>query len=293
MPTIQQHDQQWTILAILQWTTTYFQQKGIDPPRLTAEVLLAHTLNKDRMYLYVHYDQPLQQDERERFKTLIKQRIQGTPTQYLTGKQEFWSLEFQVAPGVLIPRPETEHLVETAITVSAQFSQPRIVDIGTGSGAIAISLKKEIPHATVYAGDISDIALAIARQNAHLLLHDETEVSFHQGDLLQPFDGMSFDLIVSNPPYISAAEYAMLAREVRDYEPKLALHAGEEGLDAYRRLIAEAHSYLNPDGYVLVEIGYRQKEAVVDIFKAHGFRIKDIIKDYAGIERVVIAQRSI
>lgn len=215
--------------------------------------------------------------------------MQGTPTQYLTSKQEFWSLEFQVAPGVLIPRPETEHLVEAAIAVAAQFPQPAIVDVGTGSGNVAISLKKEIPHAEVYASDISEAALEIAKHNAGNLLNGESKIIFRHGDLLQPFSGSTFDLIISNPPYISAAEYEALSCEIREHEPKLALYAGEEGLDVYRKLIPQAQSYLNSHGYVLVEIGYGQKDAVVGIFEEHGFAIQDVIKDYAGIARVVVA----
>jgi release factor glutamine methyltransferase len=285
-----QDQTQWTILAILQWTTNYFQEKGVQNPRLTAEVLLAYALQKDRMDLYIHHDQPLEAAERSHFKTLIKQRVQGTPAQYLTGKQEFWSLEFQVAPGVLIPRPETEHLIEATLNLSNQFPNPTIVDIGTGSGIIAISLKKELPDAEVYASDISDVALTIAKRNASHLLNGKNPIIFRQGDLLQPFSGTTFDLIVSNPPYCSAVEYSTLAREVRDHEPKIALYAGEEGLDVYQRLIAETHSYLKPDGYVLVEIGYGQKDAVVAIFQKHGFMINTVIKDYAGIDRVVVAQ---
>jgi release factor glutamine methyltransferase len=207
----------------------------------------------------------------------------------LTGKQEFWSLEFQVTPGVLIPRPETEHLVEAAINLSSQFPQPTIVDVGVGSGNIAISLKKEIPHAEVYASDISDAALEIARRNARQLLNGKNSVIFRQGDLFQPFSGITFDLIVSNPPYVSATEYESLSCEIREHEPKLALYAGEEGLDVYRRFIPEACSSLNPHGYVLIEIGYGQKDAVIAIFQEHGFTIYDVIKDYARIDRVVVA----
>jgi release factor glutamine methyltransferase len=289
MQTIQQNNRPWTILEILQWTTNYFREKEIQSPRLTAEVLLAHTLHQDRMSLYVHHDQPLEAEERSRFKALVKQRVQGTPTQYLTSKQEFWSLEFQVTPDVLIPRPETEHLVEAAINVAAQFPQPAIVDVGTGSGNVAISLKKEIPHAEVYASDISEAALEIARRNAGNLLNGEDRIILRHGDLLQPFSGSTFDLIISNPPYVSAAEYETLSGEIREHEPKLALYAGEEGLDVYRKLIPQAQSYLNPHGYVLVEIGYGQKDAVVGIFEEHEFAILDIIKDYAGIDRVVVA----
>ena len=282
---------QWTILTILQWTTDYFREKQIPSPRLTAEVLLAHMLQTDRMYLYVHHDQPLETEERNRFKVLIKQRIQGVPTQYLVGKQEFWSLEFQVAPGVLIPRPETEHLVEAAINLASQFPQPTIVDIGTGSGIIAISLKKELPQASIHASEISETALTIARQNADLLLYGTNNIIFHQGDLFAPLAGMAFDLIVSNPPYISAVEYASISHEVKEHEPKEALYAGEDGLDIYRRLIPQAMSHLTPKGYVLVEIGYGQKKAVVELFEEHGLTIHKIVKDYAGIDRVVIACR--
>lgn len=283
---------QWTILEILRWTTEFFREKQIDNPRLTAEVLLAHTLQKDRMYLYVHFDQPLHADERAGFRGLIKQRVQGIPTQYLVGKQEFWSLNFKVTPDVLIPRPETEHLVESAIKLSKEFPNPAIVDIGTGSGIIAISLKKELPHATIHASDLSERALAIAKQNAAALLDGDNVITFHHGDLFAPLSGLTFDLIVSNPPYITANDYAGLAREVKDHEPKLALYAGEKGLDVYRRLISDAVIHLNPGGYMLVEIGYGQKEDVTAIFLESGFDIHEVIPDYAGIDRVVVAFRN-
>ncbi len=281
---------QWTILDILRWTTDYFREKTIDNPRLTAEVLLAHSLQKDRMYLYVHFDQPLYEDERAAFRALVKQRVQGIPTQYLVGTQEFWSLEFKVTPDVLIPRPETEHLVEAAIKLAQDFPNPNIVDIGTGSGIIAISLKKELPQATIHAGDLSERAVTIAQHNAATLLDGDNPITFHHGDLFTPLYGYKFDLIVSNPPYIAAADYAGLAREVKDHEPRLALHAGEHGLDVYQRLIADAKNYLNPGGYVVVEIGYGQKNDVVGIFEQNGFAIHEVIPDYAGIERVVVAK---
>lgn len=289
----QQQEKQWTVLEILQWTTTYFQEKGVQSPRLTAEVLLAHTLQQDRLYLYVHYDQPLEPEERKRFKTLLLHRTQGVPTQYLTGVQEFWSLGFRVTPAVLIPRPETEHLVETTLELARPMPKPSILDLGTGSGIIAISLKREMPQANLYASDVSDAALLIARENASSLLPDGRQVTFCQGDLFAPFPEMSFDLIVSNPPYISESDYAALASEVRDHEPKLALYAGKDGLDIYRRLIAEAHSYLTPQGYILVEIGYGQKDAVAQIFEQQHFHVERIVKDYAGIERVIAARPSL
>ena len=286
----QHQERQWTILDVLQWTTTYFQEKGVQSPRLTAEVLLAHTLQQDRMYLYVHYDQPLEPEERRQFKTLILQRVQGMPTQYLTGVQEFWSLGFRVTPAVLIPRPETEHLVETTLELARAMSEPFILDLGTGSGIIAISLKRELPRAKMYASDVSETALTIARENALSLLPDGQQVIFGQGDLFAPFPEMRFDLIVSNPPYISEPDYAALACEVRDHEPKLALYAGKDGLDLYRRLIAGAAAHLNPHGVIVVEIGYGQKDGVVQIFEQHHFRIERIVKDYAGIARVIAAR---
>lgn len=243
------------------------------------------------MYLYTHFDQPLQQEERDQYKALIRQRVDGEPTQYLTGVQEFWSMDFKVTPAVLVPRPETEHLVEASLTRAKQTAQPKILDIGTGSGAIAICLKHELPEADVFAGDISEDALKVAEHNANTLLHDGKNVSFRQGDLFTPFSGMRFDLIVSNPPYISTEEYNALEINVKDHEPESALHAGEDGLDVYRRLIAGAPDYLNPGGHVLVEIGYGQKDAVVGLFETQGFSIEEIINDYAGIERVIVAGR--
>jgi release factor glutamine methyltransferase len=193
---------------------------------------------------------------------------------------------------VLIPRPETEHLVESAIKLSKEFPNPAIVDIGTGSGIIAISLKKELPHATIHASDLSERALAIAKQNAAALLDGDNAITFHHGDLFAPLSDLTFDLIVSNPPYITANDYDGLAREVKDHEPKLALYAGEKGLDVYRRLITDAFIHLNPGGYMLVEIGYGQKEDVTAIFLESGFDIHEVIPDYAGIDRVVVAFRN-
>ena len=285
-------DKLWTILEILQWTIAFFKEKQIEPPRLTAEVLLAHVLQQDRLHLYVHFDQPLTPTERDAFKRLIRERVQGTPTQYLTGRQEFWSLEFQVAPGVLIPRPETEHLVEAAAARAKSLASPAILDIGTGSGAIAISLRKELPQAAISASDISGDALTIARRNAERIFPDGHRITFAQGDLFAPFSGQMFDLIVSNPPYISANDYAALAREIREHEPRIALLAGEDGLDAYRRLIAAAEEFLRPGGAVIVEIGQGQSAAVIQLFEQRHFMIDQVIKDYAGIERVIIGAKS-
>ena len=290
MPT-NEPERLWTILEILQWTIGFFKEKQIEPARLTAEVLLAHVLKKDRLHLYVNHDQPLTPAEREAFKALIRLRVQGTPTQYLTGRQEFWSMEFAVAPGVLIPRPETEHLVEAAIERAKPLEHPEIVDIGTGSGAIAISLQKELPQAAISASDISETALNIARRNAETLFPNEPRIAFVQGDLFAPFAGQSFDVIVSNPPYLSAQEYAELAQEIREYEPLTAIWGGEDGLDAYRRLIAEVGNYLRPSGYLILEIGNTQAEAVTRLCQESGLAVEQVIKDYAGLDRVVVARR--
>ena len=290
MPT-NEPERLWTILEILQWTINFFKEKQIEPARLTAEVLLAHVLKKDRLHLYVNHDQPLTPGEREAFKALIRLRVQGTPTQYLTGRQEFWSMEFVVAPGVLIPRPETEHLVEATIERAKTLEHPAIVDIGTGSGAIAISLHKELPQAAISASDISETALNIARRNAETLFPNGHRITFVQGDLFAPFVGQSFDLIVSNPPYLSAQEYAELAQEIREHEPLNAIWGGEDGLDAYRRLIAEAANYARPSGWLLLEIGNTQAEAVTQLCQENGWTVEQVIKDYAGLDRVVVATR--
>jgi len=291
MPPTNEPERLWTILEILHWTTSFFKEKQIEPARLTAEVLLAHVLKKERIHLYVNHDQPLTPAERETFKALLRSRVQGTPTQYLTGRQEFWSMEFAVAPGILIPRPETEHLVEAAIERVKTLESPSIVDIGTGSGAIAISLHKELPHAAISACDISETALNIARRNAETLFPDGHQITFVQGDLFAPFAGQMFDLIVSNPPYISTEEYAGLAREIREHEPPTALLAGVDGLDVYRRLIADAANYLRPSGWLLLEIGNTQAEAVTQLCKESGLTVEQVIKDYAGLDRVVAAKR--
>ncbi len=291
MPPTHEPEKLWTILEILQWTISFFKEKQIEPSRLTAEVLLAHVLKKERIHLYVNHDQPMTPAERETFRALIRLRVQGTPTQYLTGRQEFWSMEFAVAPGVLIPRPETEHLVEAAIERAKTLENPAIVDIGTGSGAIAISLHKELPQAAISASDISETALNIARRNAETLFPNGHQIAFVQGDLFAPFAGQTFDLIVSNPPYLSAQEYDELALEIREHEPLTAIWGGEDGLDAYRRLIAEASNYLRPSGYLIIEIGSTQAEDVTRLCQENGWTVEQVIKDYAGLDRVVAVKR--
>lgn len=278
---------QWTIKSLLEWTTAYFNQKNIAQARLEAEVLLARVLEVDRVYLYVHYSQPVGKKERELFKTNIKRRLTGEPLAYITGVKEFMSLEFALGPDVLIPRPETELLVETALELLKPNEQPRICEVGTGSGAIAVSLALYCPRAQVWAGDISDAALAIARNNARRL---DAIIDFRYGSLLEPFAmEQPFDLIVANLPYISMEEYADLPDEVKLFEPQLALLAPGDGLDLYRDLKLQAPDLLKPDGCILWEIGAGQGEAARAMME--GFAQVEIIKDLAGRDRLLKARK--
>jgi release factor glutamine methyltransferase len=282
-------EQQWTIGAILAWTKQYFEGKGIDSPRLDAEVLLCHVLGKDRVYLYINFEQPLQPEELAAYRELVKQRAMRRPVAYVTGRKEFMGLTFAVSPAVLVPRPDTEILVETALTRLKPVQAPAILDLGTGSGAIIVSLLHKLPAAQGMAVDISAEALAMARQNAaaHQVL-DRLDV--RQGDLFAPAEGM-FDAIVSNPPYIDAEDMTNLAPEVA-YEPRLALAGGADGLDYYRRIVADAGRYLSAAGFVALEVGLGQACLVADFAsEATGLKTADIIKDYAGIERVVVLER--
>jgi len=277
----------WRIKDLLQWTTCYFAEKGIKQPRLEAEVLLARVLGKDRVYLYVNYDLPVKKTERDEFREFIKRRVNKEPVAYIVGYKEFMSLEFKVAPDVLIPRPDTEILVETAIDLVKAGSGVRICDVGTGSGAIAVSLAFYLPGAQIYAGDISDKALDIARENAR---RHGVKPYFYLGDLLFPLKGEeSFDIIVANLPYIPEQEYRGLEPEIRNYEPIAALLAPGDGLDIYRRLVPQAFDMLKPGGYVLLEIGQEQKEEAVKMMQ--GFSEIEVIKDMGNRFRLLKARK--
>lgn len=224
----------------------------------------------------------------EKFKSLIKRRVAGEPIQYITGETEFYGLPFRVTPDVLIPRPETEHLLEKVIELAARFEQPRIVDVGTGSGAIAVALAQKLPHAQIAATEISSRALAIARENAK---RNGVDLRFLSGDLLAPVVGERFEIVVSNPPYVPETDRAMLSVEVREYEPALALFAGDDGLDVYRRLIPAAYGALVPSGYLVLEIGYGQSPAVTELLARAGFEQSKFVPDLQGIPRVACARR--
>lgn len=275
----------WTIGEILQWTKQYFGGKGVENPRLDAEVLLSHILHQDRLYLYVHFDQPLQPEELAAFRQCVKKRAARIPVAYITGTKEFMGLAFTVSPSVLIPRPETELLVEQALVRMAPLTAPAILDLGTGSGAIAVSVLKNLPQAQGVAVDISPEALAIAEKNAWQLGVAD-RLTLAQGDLFAPVAASRFDAILSNPPYIPCADLKTLQPEVCR-EPVFALDGGRDGLDFYRRIIAQGSAYLKPDGFIAFEIGMGQLPGIKGIVEPSRFVISEVQKDYAGIERVV------
>ena len=286
----------WTILALIRWADERFSKEGIASPRLDAEVLLAETLGLDRVGLYTHFDQPLQTDELAQFKQRILRRLRREPVAYILGRREFWSLPLRVTPDVLIPRPETETLVAEALNVlePAEGEDLRLLEIGTGSGAISIALAKELPTAKVVATDLSPKALAVAEENA-LQSGVRERIQFMQGDLFRPVrKGEAFDLIVTNPPYISRGEFPSLMPEVRDYEPRVALDGGEDGLDFFRRALPAAGEYLRSGGWFLAEMGAGQDQKILAIAEKnselHSF---GFAKDLSGINRVFKARKKL
>jgi release factor glutamine methyltransferase len=285
-----------TIKALLRWATQYLQEAGIETDRLDSEVLLAHALGTDRLHLYLHYDKSLLPSEVEAFRMLLHRRIAHEPVAYITGTKEFWSLDFVVAPGTLIPRPETEIVVEqTILCLQEQRGNhtPRWgLDIGTGSGNIAISVVKEVKECRMIAVDRSPEALQIARQN--VLLHDVTsQVHLVQGDLFSPFCTQHplFDIIVSNPPYVTTTAWETLSADIKAYEPRLALDGGDDGLDYLSRIIAQAGEYLRPEGYLVLEFGEGQAPALLALCQKCGFWVRSLVKDYGGSARVLVAQQ--
>ena len=284
----------WTIGKILEWTKGFFNDKGIDNPRLDAEVLLAAVLEQSRMYLYVHYDQPLNPEELATFRELVKRRAQREPVAYLLERREFFGHTFKVTKSVLVPQPDTEVLVEHALAQLKEQGENvplRIADIGTGSGAIILSLLAALPAANGVAVDISPEALAVAQENAANLGVAE-RMQFRQGDLCAPLAGEElFDAIVSNPPYIPHDAIPTLAPEVR-HEPLLALDGGKDGLDFYRRLVNEAAPCLKSGGFLAVEIGAGEGNAVIALAKENpAWGEARSMKDLAGLDRVIILDK--
>lgn len=286
-------EEEWTVLKVLQWTTGYFSRKGIEQPRADAEVLLAFVLGMERIDLYLRFDQPLSAPELSRFREVVRRRGSHEPTQYITGRQEFWSLEFEVNPSVLIPRPETELLVEKALELVGA-DPVRVLEIGTGSGAVSIALAIERPSLVLVATDRSPAALETARRNAGR--HGVSDrIFFVAADLFQGISpsGSAFHLIVSNPPYVSDEEFAALPEEIARHEPALALLGkGPRGLDFIRRILRDAGRFLAEDGMLLVEIGRGQQEFLEEELRRFpGLRLEGFLRDYSGIPRVMCLQK--
>ncbi|MGB8887224.1 MAG: peptide chain release factor N(5)-glutamine methyltransferase [Candidatus Korobacteraceae bacterium] len=265
----------------------------VGSPRMNAEVLLMFVLGVNRAYLYAHPERELTVDEQTRYDNVLAQRATGMPSQYITGLQEFWGLDFLVSPAVLIPRPETEHLVETVLELARGITHPKLVDVGTGSGCIAIALAHELKDADVYAVDVSSEALEIARANAARLQLD-SRVQLKQSNVLDALDGVSdFDFVVSNPPYVGFGEADKVQQSVRDYEPHVAVFAGERGLDVIRLLIEQAHRALKPGGWLAMEIGYSMRDEVVNLLSPTMWEEVRVVPDLQGIPRVVAGRRRV
>jgi release factor glutamine methyltransferase len=258
----------------------------VGSPRMNAEMLMMFTLGCDRAYLYAHPERDLTSGEEARYDQAIEERARGVPAQYITGHQEFWGLDFLVTPAVLIPRPETEHVVETALELARDQPRPRIVDVGAGSGCIALALANELPAAEIFAIEISPAALEIAAVNAaRLQLH--RRVRFCRGDLLTAFAPDTFDLVVSNPPYVGVHEEVEL--QVRRFEPHAALFGGETGMDVIRRLIPQAHAALKPGGGLVMEMSAATAEPVRQLLDS--WRETRVLPDLQGIPRVAVARK--
>jgi len=279
--------ERWTVLKILQWTADYFTGKKIAAARLEAELLLAATLGLDRVGLYINFERPLDSAELAAFRQQVQRRAKGEPVQYILGETEFWSLPFTVCPAVLVPRADTEVLVEEAL--ARLNNSGSVLDVGTGSGAIAIALAHDKPGVQVTALDCSEEALQVARGNAERNGVAE-RVACIAGDLAELPPG-PFAMVVSNPPYIPSADCEQLMPEVRDHEPRLALDGGEDGLTAYRQLVSQASRVLIMGGWLLVEVGIGQADKVAAMFKAAGFVEITCRDDYAGIPRVVAGRK--
>ena len=283
--------QKWHVLELLEWTTGYFEKHNIPNPRLDAEVLLGHLLQKSRLQLYLHFDMPVFQNDLDVFREMIKKRVARTPISYLTNRKEFMSLDFYVDERVLIPRPETEFIVETILKSNFDSSQS-ILEIGTGSGIIATALAVNKPEWEIIATDICKDALAVAEINRDA--HDCNErITLLQGDLfepIRPLESSRYNWVVSNPPYVMTNDHDALSPDVRDYEPHIALFAGEDGLSIIRMLVAEAPNHLHPNGKLIFEIGDTQKESVKALLNNQSeYKKFRFIKDYSGKDRVVLA----
>ncbi len=298
----------WTVRRLLEWTTSFFKEKGADSPRLEAEVLLADAMKTSRVELYVNFDSEPSEEVRANFRNLVKRRGLGEPVAYLVGKKEFYSLEFEVDSNVLIPRPETEQLVLEAVELVKKLEKSaagtedapgnaapiwRLCDVGTGSGFVAVALAKNLPNARLTAVDVQPGALAVAKKNAEK--HDVADrIEFVESDLFAALGSVppeeSFDVVVGNPPYVSVSEYAELEPTVRDFEPKTALVGGETGTEIVARIVDAAPNYLKPGGKIYLEIGPSTAAATARLFENDPrWENVAVLRDFAQLERIVTA----
>jgi release factor glutamine methyltransferase len=284
-------DQPWTIGRLLDWTAGFLKQKGSESPRLDAEVLLANALGCRRIELYTRYEEQASEEVRQRFRDLVRQRIEGCPVAYLVGRKEFFSLEFEVSRDVLIPRPDTECVVVECLRLAKPLAEPDVIDVGTGSGAIAVAVARQHKGARVTATDLSAAALAVARRNAER--HGLGErIRFLEGDLFGPIpEGERFDFVLSNPPYIPHEDLPKLPVGVRQYEPTLALDGGPGGYAVFERLVDRARQFLRPGGHLIVEIGSPQEGPARQRIEAHpGYELAKTVRDGSGHPRVLVAR---
>jgi release factor glutamine methyltransferase len=288
MTTVQES---WTIGRLLEWTTKFLADKGSESPRLDTEVLLAHALGCKRIELYTRHDQEAADEKRKAFRDLIRQRVEGCPVAYLVGRKEFFSLELEVNRAVLIPRPDSECVVDECLRLAKTLPQPGVLDVGTGSGNLAVAVARLHKEAHVTAVDLSPEALAVAQRNA--VKHGVgSRVRMLQGDVFGPLAAEErFDFVLSNPPYIPHDELARLEPGVRDYEPHLALDGGKDGFAVFDRLVAGAPRHLNPGGYLIVEIGAPQEAHARQRIEAHGgYELAKTVYDGSGHPRVLKAR---
>jgi release factor glutamine methyltransferase len=281
-------EEPWTVKRLRDWTTQFLSKKGIEKPEVEAQILLAHALGWKRLDLYTRQDEEPPDDIRQRFRELVRQRAEGCPTAYLVQRKEFFSLDFEVSPAVLIPRDDTEWIVTEFLRLAKDVAEADVLDLGTGSGCLAVSVAKRHKTARVTAVDISPEALAVAARNASR--HGVADrITFLEGDLFGPVaEGQRFDFILCNPPYVAQAEFAQLSRGVRDFEPRLALDGGPDGFTVFDRLIDQARQFLEPGGYLLVEIGCAQEAAGCErIGRLVGYELGKTVHDIAGHPRIL------
>ncbi|HPI19813.1 MAG TPA: peptide chain release factor N(5)-glutamine methyltransferase [Candidatus Kapabacteria bacterium] len=281
----------WTILDLLQWGTIFFSDKKIESPRLNIELLVCSVLNIERIELYLQFDRPLKQDELSDLKQKVLKRADGYPLQYVIGHTNFFGCKIKLNEFGLIPRPETEILVDSVIKNTSKENKYRILDIGTGSGCIAIALAKHLPNSEIIAIDISKEAISLAKENSSL--NNTKNAKFFQYDIFKGIEAKEkFDIIVSNPPYISKSEYLELDDTVKNYEPKIALTDESDGLQFYRLFSKYFPDLLKEEGRFYLEIGFSQSQDLINIFQTNKYNV-DFIKDYSNIERVLVGNYTI